>query len=143
MRCVAHGRGAEPVSEGELRPGRVFCAANQRVFRNALRDLVAETPGLVHVGEASEGSEAIATIWSLRPDLALVDMRLRDRDTDGFEVARILAESRPDLVVVLMSVDPIELPPGDAAHGGEIRTVVKQKLCPRILLDLWHDRRTR
>jgi CheY-like chemotaxis protein len=143
VRCLAHGRRAESVTQAEPRPGRVFCAANQRGFREALRDVAAATPGLVHVGEASEGSEAIAAIWSLRPDLVLMDMRLRDRDADGFEVARILAESSRDLVVVLMSVDPIDLPLGLAAHGGEIRTVVKHELCPRTLLDLWHGRRTR
>jgi DNA-binding NarL/FixJ family response regulator len=131
------------VNDGERRHGRVFCAANRRVFRDVLRDLVAATPGLVHVGEASEGSEAIAAVWSLRPDLVLMDARLRDRNADGFEVARILAESRRDLLVVLMSADPIEVQPGMATHGGEIRMIVKQELCPRILLDLWHGRRTR
>lgn len=131
------------MNDGERRHGRVFCAANRRVFRDVLRDLVAATPGLVHVGEASEGSEAIAAIWSLRPDLVLMDARLRDRNADGFEVARILAESRRDLLVVLMSADPIEAPAGVATHGGEIRMIVKQELCPRILLDLWHGRRTR
>jgi DNA-binding NarL/FixJ family response regulator len=131
------------VNGGERRHGRVFCAANRRVFRDVLRDLVAATPGLVHVGEASEGSEAIAAVWSLRPDLVLMDARLRDRNADGFEVARILAESRRDLLVVLMSADPIEVQPGMATHGGEIRMIVKQELCPRILLDLWHGRRTR
>jgi DNA-binding NarL/FixJ family response regulator len=113
------------------------------VFRDVLRDLVAATPGLVHVGEACEGSEAIAAAWSLRPDLVLMDARLPDRDADGFEVARILAESRRDLVVVLMSADPIEAPHGLAGHAGEIQMVVKHELCPRTLLDIWHSRRTR
>jgi DNA-binding NarL/FixJ family response regulator len=131
------------MTPGEGRPGRVFCAANRRVFRDVLRDLVAATPGLVHVGEASEGSEVIAAVWSLRPDLVLMDARLRDRDGDGFEVARILAESRRDLVVVLMSVDPIEPPLGHSGRGGEIQMVVKQDLGPRTLLDIWHGRRTR
>jgi hypothetical protein len=70
-------------------------------------------------------------------------VRLRDRDADGFELARILGESRRDLVVILMSVEPIEPPVGLATRGGEIRMVVKQELCPRTLLDLWHGRRTR
>jgi DNA-binding NarL/FixJ family response regulator len=131
------------VSDSRPRPVRVFCAANQRVFREALADLVAATPGLVHVGEARDGSEAIAAVWSLRPDLVLVDARLRDRDADGFEVARILAEGRRDLVVALMSVDPIEPPLEFAPHGTEIRVVVKPELCPRTLLDIWHGRRTR
>jgi CheY-like chemotaxis protein len=131
------------VTHGERRQGRVFCAANRRVFRDVLRDLVAATPGLVHVGDASEGSETIAAVWTLRPDLVLMDARLRDRDADGFEVARILAESRRDLLVVLMSGDPIEPPRGLNGRGGEIRMIVKQELCPRILLDLWHGRRTR
>jgi CheY-like chemotaxis protein len=141
MRGLANARVPEPVSHGEPRPGRVFCAANRGVFRDALRDLVAATPGLVHVGDASEGSEAIAAVWSLRPDLVLMDARLRDGD--GFEVALILAESRRDLVVVLMSADPIEPPRGLPGRGGEIQMVVKHELCPRTLLDIWHSRRTR
>ena len=143
MRGVADARQPESVTHGDRRLGRVFCAANRRVFRDVLRELVGATPGLVHVGEASEGSEAIAAIWSLRPDLVLMDARLRDRDADGFEVARILTESRRDLLVVLMSADPIEPPPGLTGRGGEIRMIVKQELCPRTLLDLWHGRRTR
>jgi CheY-like chemotaxis protein len=131
------------VIHGEPRAGRVFCAANRRLFRDVLRDLVAATPGLLHVGEASEGSEAIAAVWSLRPDLVLMDARLRDRDADGFEVARILAASRRDLVVVLMAADPIEPPRLLAERGGEIQIVVKHELCPRTLLDIWHGRRTR
>ena len=143
MRRVADARQPESVTHAERGPGRVFCAANRRVFRDVLRDLVAATPGLVHVGEASEGSETIASVWSLRPDLVLMDSRLRDRDADGFEVAMILAASRRDLLVVLMSVDPIEPPHGLTGHGGELRMIVKQELSPRVLLDLWHGRRTR
>lgn len=131
------------MNDGGRGPVRVFCAANHGVFRDALHELVQATPGLVHVGEASEGSEAIAAIWSLKPDLVLMDVRLHDRDGDGFEVARILGESRRDLVVVLMSVEPIEPPDGLARRGGEIRMIVKHELCHRALLDLWHGRRTR
>jgi CheY-like chemotaxis protein len=129
------------VSSGQRRPVRVFCVDDQQLFRDALSELIAATPGLTHVGEAASGQEAIAAVAALRPDLVLMDVRMPG--LDGLETARVLVQGRRDLVLVLMSADPIELPSGFPPHGGEVRVVAKGELCPRTLLDLWHGRRTR
>lgn len=126
------------------RPGpwvTVFCADDQPIFRQALRELIAATPGFTQVGEAASGEEAVAAVEALRPDLVLVDVHMPG--LDGFEVARILVERRRDVVVVLMSADDVDLPPWFPPRGGEIVVVTKRELCRRTLLDLWHGRRTR
>lgn len=119
----------------------VFCVDDQPEFRKVLRELIAATPGLTHVGEASSGKAAIEALANRRPSIVLVDVRMPG--LGGFETARILAEMRRDLVVILMSAERIEAPPDFAPRGAQVVLVPKQDLCPRVLLDLWHGRRTR
>jgi CheY-like chemotaxis protein len=120
---------------------RVLCIDDQTVFRDAMRETIAATPGLTQVGEATCGRSALLAVDELRPDLVLMDIHMPG--LDGFEAAKIMVQRRRDLVVILMSVDPPEPPPGFAARGGQINLIAKQELCPRTLLDLWHGRRTR
>jgi CheY-like chemotaxis protein len=47
-------------------PVTVFCADDQSSFRDVLRELVAATPGLIHIGEAASGQEAITTLGEQR-----------------------------------------------------------------------------
>ena len=120
---------------------RVFCADDQRIFRKVLRELIAATPGLSHIGEAACGREAIAAVAALRPDLVLMDVHMPG--LDGFEATRLMVERRRDLVVVVMSADRLDRPPEFSPRGGEVVVVGKQDLSPRVLLDVWHGRRTR
>lgn len=69
-------------------------------FRAQARALL-EADGFVVVGEAADGTSGLAAARSLRPDLVLVDIGLPD--VDGFQVACELADSDPDLHVILIS----------------------------------------
>ena len=61
---------------------------------------VLESQGLEVVGRASSGRDAVRLAEGLRPDVALVDVRLGDED--GFEVAnRLSAGARPTRVVLI------------------------------------------
>ncbi len=124
-----------------VRPVTVFCADDRSYFRDALREVVAATPGLTHVGEAASGEEAVRSVEALRPDIVLMDVRMPG--LNGLEAAAILAEPRRDVLVILTSADPFEFPREFAPRGGQVVFVPKQSLCPRVLLDLWHGRRTR
>ena len=119
----------------------MFCVDDQACFRELLRDLITATPGLIQVGEAGSGEEAIGAVKDLRPDLVVMDVSMPG--VDGFEAARIMVEGRRDLVVALISAGPFGAPPEFAPRGGEITLVPKEELSPRRLLDVWHGRRTR
>jgi DNA-binding NarL/FixJ family response regulator len=69
-------------------------------FRAQARALL-EADGFVVVGEAADGASGLAAALTLRPDLVLLDIGLPD--VDGFQVACELADSDPDLPVILVS----------------------------------------
>jgi DNA-binding NarL/FixJ family response regulator len=69
-------------------------------FRGFARRLL-EADGFTVVGEAGDGPSAVEAAARLRPALVLLDVMLPD--TDGFAVARRLAETGPGPAVVLTS----------------------------------------
>ena len=69
-------------------------------FRRSARRLL-EAGGFVLVGEAADGTTALAAVAELRPELVLLDVVLPD--LDGLEVAARLAEEDPPPVVILTS----------------------------------------
>ncbi len=69
-------------------------------FRGFARRLL-EAGGFTVVGEAEDGAAGLAAVEALRPAVVLLDVLLPD--TDGFAVARRLAERADRPVVVLTS----------------------------------------
>ena len=69
-------------------------------FRASARMLL-QAEGLDVIGEAEDGSSAIAAAAELRPDVVLLDVQLPDMD--GFEVAARLTERDGGPSVVLVS----------------------------------------
>lgn len=57
---------------------RVMIAEDHPLFRGALREAVRSRPDLALVGEASDGREALEQLRSLRPDVAVLDLRMPD-----------------------------------------------------------------
>jgi two-component system, NarL family, invasion response regulator UvrY len=114
------------------RPVTVLTVDDQAVFRSAARKLIAATPGFIQVGEAASGRQALKLAAELRPDLVLVEARMPGMD--GLETTRRLAETSPDSVLVLVSLE--ELPPA-AGSVGATAHVRKESLSTHTLQELW------
>jgi DNA-binding NarL/FixJ family response regulator len=71
-------------------PIRLLIVDDHPVVRDGLRGMLAGDPELEVVGEASDGSEALALIGSLRPDVVLMDLRMPG--LGGAAAIRALAE---------------------------------------------------
>ncbi|MEU8653694.1 response regulator transcription factor [Streptomyces sp. NPDC048737] len=65
---------------------RVVLVDDQPLIRSGLRVLIADTPDLEVAGEAGAGAEAVELVQRLRPDVAIMDIRMPG--TDGIEATR-------------------------------------------------------
>ena len=78
---------------------RVMIVDDEPLARENLRRLLAREGGVDVVGEAADAEAATALIRSTRPDLVLLDVRIRDGN--GFEVLDgIEPDARPPVVFV-------------------------------------------
>ena len=115
---------------------RVLTIDDQALFRRVARDVIDATPGFEPIGEAGSGDEGLRAVEELEPDLVLLDVRMPGMN--GIEVARRLAEMRPELAVVLISIEErIDVP--SAAQLKAIPLVRKQEFGPRLLKRLWAE----
>jgi len=95
---------AEPAVPAADAPGdrvRVFLLDDHEVVRRGVADVLSADPGIIVVGEARNAAEALARVPALRPDVALLDVRLPDGD--GVSVCRELLARVPGLRVVVLT----------------------------------------
>ena len=85
---------------------RVFIADDHAGYREGLARLIADHPAVDLVGHAADGADALRAIADLRPDVALLDVRMPG--IDGLEVCRRLRAGAfaPGTRVVLITGAP-------------------------------------
>ncbi|MFI8454632.1 response regulator [Kitasatospora sp. NPDC085464] len=83
------------------RPVRVFLLDDHEVVRRGVRDLLEAEPDLEVVGEAGNCAQALARVPALRPDVAVLDVRLPDGD--GVSVCRELRDGLPGLACLMLT----------------------------------------
>ena len=114
---------------GELRqdgpmPIRVFLLDDHEVVRRGVRDLLESDDDITVVGEASTAAEALARVPAVRPDVAVLDVRLPDGD--GISVCRELRSGQPDLVCLMLTSFDDDEALLDAVMAGASGYVLKQ-----------------
>ncbi|MTD53420.1 response regulator [Amycolatopsis pithecellobii] len=80
---------------------KVFLVDDHEVVRRGVADLLEADPELTVVGEAPNVAQALARIPALRPDVALLDVRLPDGN--GVELCRELRSRLPELNVLMLT----------------------------------------
>ena len=82
---------------------RVILAEDSVILREGLARLL-EDAGVCVVGQTDNADQLLALVRSLRPDVALVDIRMPPTHTDeGLRAAREIRESHPAVGVLLLS----------------------------------------
>ena len=82
-------------------PIRILVADDHPVVRDGLVAILSTQPDFEVVGEAGNGPEAIERAITLRPDVMLLDLEMPE--LDGVEVLRRLAQSNPEVRVIVFT----------------------------------------
>lgn len=131
---------SQPVARpGSLRDIRVLAVDDHDAFREVLRELIAAAPGFVLVGQARSGEEAVHAVEGLKPELVLMDVGMPGMG--GIAATRTILSRRPEVMVLLISVDDPALHPDVSALRDRVVCARKQDLRPRQLRQLWETHR--
>ncbi|GAQ59963.1 response regulator [Streptomyces scabiei] len=115
-----------PVSEqpGPDGPIRVFLLDDHEVVRRGVRDLLNDEPDISVTGEAGTVEQALARVPALRPQVAVLDVRLPDGD--GITVCRELRSRMPELACLMLTSFDDEEALLDSIMAGASGYVLKQ-----------------
>jgi DNA-binding NarL/FixJ family response regulator len=95
---------------------RVLIVDDSFVVRAGLRDFVAAQPDFAVIAEAANGREALIAARAHRPDIVLMDLRMRAGD--GISATREIVRELPETKVLVLTwlEDPVSL--RDAVFAG-------------------------
>ncbi|MER7049128.1 response regulator transcription factor [Streptomyces jumonjinensis] len=106
------------------RPIRVFLLDDHEVVRRGVHDLLDSEPDIAVVGEAGSGEQALVRGPALRPDVAVLDIRLPDGD--GITVCRELRSRMPGVACLMLTSFDDDDALLDAIMAGAAGYVLKQ-----------------
>lgn len=81
-------------------PIRIVIADDHDLFREGMRAMLSIAAGIVVVGEASDGDDALATTVATRPDVLLLDVEMPGVPVLS-TIARVSAESTGTRIVIV------------------------------------------
>jgi DNA-binding NarL/FixJ family response regulator len=76
-------------------------ADDHEVVREGLRLALSRSPRIRVIGEASDGTSAVALAERRRPDVVIMDLRMPDMD--GLEATELVLEKVPDANVLIFT----------------------------------------
>ncbi|MFF9785843.1 RNA polymerase sigma factor, sigma-70 family [Streptomyces sp. SceaMP-e96] len=106
------------------RPIRVFLLDDHEVVRRGVQDLLDAEPDIEVVGDAGTADRALARGPALRPDVAVLDVRLPDGD--GVSVCRELRSRMPGLACLMLTSFDDDEALLDAIMAGAAGYVLKE-----------------
>jgi DNA-binding NarL/FixJ family response regulator len=102
----------------------VFLLDDHEIVRRGVRDMLEAEPDITVVGEAGTAASALARIPAVRPDVAVLDVRLPDGD--GVTVCREIRSRMPQVACLMLTSFGDDEALFDAIMAGAAGYVLKQ-----------------
>jgi DNA-binding NarL/FixJ family response regulator len=112
-------------------PKRIFLVDDHPLVREWLTNLINQQPGLRVCGEAENGQEARERIFDLRPDVAIVDISLKD--SSGIELIKDLKRGCPEVAVLVLSMHEEPHYAERALRAGARGYVMKRETTKKVI----------
>ena len=115
------GQDGTAAAEGRI---GVFLLDDHEIVRRGVRELLEAEPDIVVVGEAGTAESALARIPALRPNVAVLDVRLPDGN--GVAVCREIRSRMPEVACLMLTSFGDDDALFDAIMAGAAGYVLKQ-----------------
>ncbi len=109
---------------------RILIVDDHPIVRQGLAQLIDQEQDLSVCGQAENAHEALSVIENQSPDLAIVDITLRE--TSGMELIKDLRVRYPDLVVLTLSMHDEAIYAERALRAGAKGYIMKQEATERV-----------
>ncbi len=117
--------------DSDQRKRTVFIVDDHPLVREWLTNLINQQPDLVVCGEAETAPEAFAAIGASQPDIAIVDISLKN--SSGIELIKNLKESHPTVAVLVLSMHEESHYAGRALRAGARGYVMKRETTRKVI----------
>jgi NarL family two-component system response regulator LiaR len=115
---------------------RILIADDHPIVREGLRTLIASEPGMLMVGEATNGAEAVSLACTLQPDVVLMDLLMPVKD--GLQAITEIKEENPRVSILVLTSFAEEDKVFPAIRAGALDYLLKDT-APDQLLQAIYD----
>jgi len=123
-------------SEKVARKSRVFIVDDHPLVREGLANLINEQDDLIVCGEAEDSAQAITRLATVRPDVALIDISLKNES--GLELVKNLGVQFPRVALIVLSMHDEALYAERALQAGARGYVMKRETTKSVLASIRH-----
>jgi len=111
---------------------RIFLVDDHAMVREWLANLIDQQPDMVVCGEAESPAQALEGIAAKKPDIAIVDIALKDGS--GIELIKNVRAQRPSVAVIVLSMYDEELYAERAMRAGARGYVMKRETAKKVVV---------
>jgi DNA-binding NarL/FixJ family response regulator len=122
------------LSETVARKSRVFIVDDHPLVREGLGNLINGQDDLIVCGEAEDSVQAIAGIIQARPDVALIDISLKNES--GLELVKDLGKQCPFVALIVLSMHDEALYAERALRAGARGYIMKRETSKSVLASI-------
>jgi DNA-binding NarL/FixJ family response regulator len=116
------------------RKSRIFLVDDHPLVREGLANLISGQNDLMVCGEAEDSAEAISGIAKMRPDVALIDISLKNES--GLELVKNLDSQFPLVALIVLSMHDETLYAERALRAGARGYVMKRETTKNVLASI-------
>jgi DNA-binding NarL/FixJ family response regulator len=114
-----------------IKKSRVFIIDDHPLVREGLADLINRQDDLIVCGEAEDSAQANARIVKAQPDVALIDISLKNES--GLELVKHMRNQFPQVAVIVLSMHDEALYAERALRAGARGYVMKREASKSVL----------